>query len=348
LLLSICAFLCPGVTAAEPLDRIVLRVNDQIATLADYQRSLTEHQQSVLSATDLAPAERQTLLAEAPVAVAQNLYEELLILSRSQQLDQELPEAAVDDAVRRTRERMGLASDAELERALAANGLTLEDMRSRLRRNLTIQQVMATEVRERIEIADEVLRKIYREEQERFRVPTGLELRELVVLADSVADRQERQEAAAAIIREIRSGAPFEEVAARGSAAGTTTGVIDLGWVEPGDLDAELEAAVWELEAGQVSEPVDARGGHHVLEVLQRRESHVRPFEEVREALAGRERESRFPTEYAAYLRELEEQAYLVFDLPPAASGFHGFEQDPVPGPELEEAGAEEAAEAGE
>lgn len=330
LLLLACAVLVPSVRA-EPLDRIVLRVNDQIATLADYERVVAERRQALFATTELTPEQRQELLAAAPAEAAENLYEELMILSRAQQLGLDIPEGAVDDAERSTRERMGLSTEAELQEALVSSGMTREDLRERLRRNLAIQQVMATEVRERIEVPEERLRKIYRETQERFRVPAALSLREIVVLAETVDDREQREEAARAIVRELEAGIAFEEVAAREAAAGTTTEIIDLGWVEQGDLDPELEAAAWSLEPGAVSEPVDARGGHHILQVVERRESYVRPFEEVRERLAARERESHFANEYAEYLRELENRAYVVFDLPPEAASFRGFVGDPEP-----------------
>lgn len=335
-LLSICAFLAPAPAASAVLDRIVIRVNDQIVTYGDYERAVTDQRQAALGASDLDPAQRQRYIDEAPVQVARSLYEELLMLSRARQLGLDVPDAAVDDAVHQTMERMGLEDEAELSRALASSGLTLDEMRDRVRRNLLVQQVMGTEVRDRIDIPDEEIRKVYRQEQENFRVPAGLKLREMVVLADRIEDRAERERAARAIVEEIRRGAPFEEVAARESEDGTVSSAIDLGWVEPGDLDPELEAAVWELDPGEVSDPIDARGGHHVIQVLERRESSIRPFEEVKEALTSRERQKRFPEEYGAYLRELESQAYVVFDLPPEAASFDGLAADETSDTETE------------
>lgn len=311
--------------AAEPLNRVVLRVNDQIATLEDYREALAERRQRILSSPQLDEGDREDLLDTVPTDVARTLYEELLMLSRAEQLGVEVPDPAVADAIARMREERGLESEEDMQRALASQGMSLEDLRERIRENMIVQQVMAREVRERIEVPEEELRKIYRETRDEFRVPPALELREVVVLADRIEDDQARAEAARSIVREIEAGASFEEVAARTAEEGTTTEIIDLGWVEEGDLDPSLEEAAWALEAGAVSNPIEARGGHHILQVVERRTASVRPFEQVRDELATREREERFPVEYAEYLRDLEERAYLEFDLPPAARDFRGF-----------------------
>ncbi|MDX1632842.1 MAG: peptidyl-prolyl cis-trans isomerase [Thermoanaerobaculia bacterium] len=316
--------LTASTAAAEPVDRIVLRVNDQIATLGDYREGLAERRQRILSSPQLDEGERAELLDSVAVDVIRSLYEELLMLSRAEQLGIEVPEAAVSDTIAQMREQRGLESEEEMQRALASQGLTMQDLRERMRENLIVQQVMAREVRERIEVPEEELRQIYRDTRDEFRVPPALKLREIVVLADAVEDDRQRAEAARAVVREIESGGSFEEVAARTAAEGTTSEIIELGWVEEGDLDPSLEEAAWTLESGDLSDPIQGRGGHHILQVVERRDASVRSFEEVRDELAAREQERRFPVEYAEYLETLEERSYVELDLPPAAREFQG------------------------
>ena len=98
--------------------------------------------------------------------------------------------------------------------------------------------------------------------------------------------------------------------------------LASAGWVSPGDLDKSLETAVWSLAKGSLSEPVAARGGLHLVQVIDRRESRVAPFTEVSAAIENRERERVFREEFSKYMAELEQKALIVANPPAEAAGF--------------------------
>jgi hypothetical protein len=54
----------------------------------------------------------------------------------------------------------------------------------------------------------------------------------------------------------------------------------------------------------------------------------VRPFEEVKEAIEGRERQLRMGEVYREYLEEVEGRSYVHIQLPPEAEGFRGLDED--------------------
>jgi len=136
------------------------------------------------------------------------------------------------------------------------------------------------------------------------------------------------------------------EVAAAGAAAGRTSDVIDVGWVEAGHLAPELDEVAWQLAVGETSQPVEGRGGLHILQLEERREARLRPFEEVRELILRQERQRRTAQRYVHYIRELEGRAFIEMNLPPEAAGFTGLGplgDEPLAeeGAPLEEEGAE-------
>jgi hypothetical protein len=97
---------------------------------------------------------------------------------------------------------------------------------------------------------------------------------------------------------------------------------VDLGWVDVGDLDKDLEEAVWGLQAGEVSKSVRARGGVHVLIVDEREEARLRSFVEVQEEIAAIERARLMEEEVSEYMEELKAKSYIVVNPPPEAAGF--------------------------
>lgn len=314
----------PGTASTEELNRIVLRVNDRIVTLFDYEERLAERRSAILRA-QVAPAERAAALERAPSEVLRDLLDEGLLVSRGDQLAIEISAAQLDEAMAQARKNFGVEDPQEFQKALEASGLSEPEFRARVRENLVYQEVMGNEVTARIKVEDEDLRRYYRDHQEQFRVPAQTQLREIVVLDKQGWAAEEQRRVADAIRASLTGGKTMEEeaaTAAGGPAAGNTSGVIDLGWVKEGELDADLAAAVQNVAVGSYSEPVRGRGGLHVLQVVAREESRLRPFEEVESDLRNMERQRRFRIDLEKYMKDLELNAYIVASPPPEAAGF--------------------------
>lgn len=309
---------------AEELNRIVLRVNDRIVTLFDYQERLAERRSAILRA-QVQPAERAAALERAPSEVLRDLLDEGLLVSRGDQLAIEISADELDEAMTQARKNFGVEDPQEFQKALEASGLSEPEFRARVRENLVYQQVMGNEVTARIKVEDEDVRRYYRDHQEEFRVPAQTQLREIVVLDKPGWAAEEQRRVADAIRASLAAGKTMEEeaaTAAGGPAAGNTSGVIDLGWVKEGELDADLAAAVKNVAVGSYSEPVRGRGGLHILQVVAREESRLRPFEEVESDLRNLERQRRFRIDLEKYMKDLERNAYIVASPPPEAAGF--------------------------
>ncbi|HVS16740.1 MAG TPA: peptidyl-prolyl cis-trans isomerase [Thermoanaerobaculia bacterium] len=293
----------------EVIDRIMLRVNDRIATLWAYQRQLANVRREILSRANL-PAERQReLLEDAPRQVLRSMFDEMLVMSRADQLGLRVSDMEIEEQIREQAEQFGLQDERELRVALAREGLTLEEYRTNLARQQLWRQVTGRELFPRIEVADEELRRIYRERSDEFAIRERRRIREVVVLDSSELDADERAAVASSLAAAWREGGdPQALVAERGEEVAV---LLDVGWVSRQDLAAELAEEVFALEVGAVSKPVGARGGLHVVELLEVEPASVRAFEEVRDELLQRERGRRFEDELATYLEELEEKAYF-------------------------------------
>jgi parvulin-like peptidyl-prolyl isomerase len=343
LLLAAALLLLPQVASAQTflINRVVLRINDRIATLMDFQRQLGERRQALLAAEEMDEERRRELMATAGRTVMAEMYEELLLLSRGDQIGAKTTEVDIDEAVSNMRERMGLLEDEAFHRSLEAAGLTESSLRERLRRNLLVQEVIGREVTSKISFDEEELRRIWRENPDEFKVAAAVRLQDVVVLTEG-QDPAVVAETARQVHKEMAAGEDVAAVARRWAAEGKTTQMVDLGWVEVGDLDPLLERAAWSLPPGGVSAPVEGRGGLHLLRLVERREAAVRPFEEVKPAIEGRERQRRMATEYGIFLRDLEKRAHIVMQIPPEAEGFRGL-ADAGPGLQLPPEPSEDA-----
>ena len=308
--LLLLAFLSiPPALGAEVLNRIVLRVNDQIATLYDY-----EQRRSNMA---------RELLRQLGELAYKDLYEELLIESRAQQLDINVGDAEINQQIAQMKQNFGIQSDADFAAALAQSGMTEAQLRERLRRDLRAREVMGREVQSRVKLDEDDLRRIYQRDRDQFKQPEQVQLREIVVLDEGgLPTAEERQQLAAKIRATVAGGKPLADAVAETSGKGQTSGVIEVGWVTPGDLDANLEAAVWKLAPGAVSEPVAGRGGLHVIQVADRKEARIPPFAEVQEQIRQREQRLKMQDEIGLYMAELEKKSLIVTEPPAGAENF--------------------------
>ncbi len=328
---AVSALLLAGMPlAAVEVNRVVLRVNDRIVTLHDYQNRLADRHQQITN-SDAAPDEKTRRLAEAPKEVLRDFLDENLLLSRADQLDVTPSPEMMAQAEVQARKNWGIDDDAQFRQALGQAGMTHEDFRDRVRETLMYQEVLDRDVMSQVRVTDEELQRYYREHPDEFGVPVRLHLREVVALESSGLPADELERTARDLYAQLQAGKSLDDLAASGVGTGTTSAAIDLGWVETRELDPALAAAVEPLAPGGYAEPVKARGGWHVVQLAEREEAHLRPYEEVRDGLRSRERSKRYQDRLADYMIDLEEKAYISENAPAEAQGFRR-ERAKVPG----------------
>jgi peptidyl-prolyl cis-trans isomerase SurA len=306
---------------ADDLNRIVLRVNDEILTLHDYQKQKSMMVTQIL-ASQLPPAEQQERIAQVGKQITQELFRELLLESRAKQLRITVTDEQVEEAVQELLKRQGIEDEATLRQALASAGMTLDQLRDNMRREITFSQVVGREVTSKIDVAEEELRAYYRSNTEQFVVPEERWLKEVIVLEASGASEEELAETAQEIREKLLQGGEFEEVIEPYRSAELATGVIDLDWLEENELDPDLAEVAWQLTPGAYSEPVLSRGGLHILHLAGLREEEQKPFKDVQDQILAIERSRRFNKEMQTFMADLERNAYVKEDLPPEAVGY--------------------------
>ncbi len=313
--------LAAALPAAEPLNRVVLRVNGEIATLADYEARKQSRLASIGEAQGLSTEDRRKMAAGAGRATMREIFDELLVMSRAHQLRLGPTTGQIDAAVESTRKRMGLEDEAQFETALAQSGLTLAAFRERMEQNLAFNETMQREVQSKVKVEDDVLLRLYRDNAGRYQTAERRRVEELVVREDSGRSAEERRALAEELARAIGGGEAMSAAIAR-LGADAVAGPIDLGWVVAGELADVLDRAVWHLGAGQVSAPVEGRGGLHVLRVAEVEAAKTRPFEEVKEEIRAEEGQRGFEQAARDFLAELERTAYVVENVPEEAKGY--------------------------
>jgi len=136
-----------------------------------------------------------------------------------------------------------------------------------------------------VDVSDDALRKAYDEDRDRFQTTEERHARHILIAVDK-GDEEAARAKAAAIAERLRKGEDFAKLAAEVSAdAGTKAQGGDLGWMT--SRDAPFENALFGMQVGAVSDPVRSDFGFHLIKLDEIRPATVRPFEAVRDELAG-------------------------------------------------------------
>jgi peptidyl-prolyl cis-trans isomerase C len=116
----------------------------------------------------------------------------------------------------------------------------------------------------------------------------------------------ETEEEAQAVIDELAEGADFAELAAELSVGPSGPNGGQLGWFTAGMMVPEFEEAVFALEPGEVSEPVETQFGWHVILLSDTRAQEPPALEEVRAELLEGLRRARVDARVEELMSEAE------------------------------------------
>ncbi|WP_338081251.1 nitrogen fixation protein NifM [Allochromatium vinosum] len=224
-------------------------------------RAASERFQAPVDALDAAQRTVVERLAE------QTWTLESLVLATDEARDTLIPERHLDEALTEVRRRY--PDEGAFLADLARNGLDETGLRQALRRELIFDAVM-TRVGARAEaVSEEEVRRFHAEHPERFQIPERRAARHILITIN--ADYAENgREAARARIEALAADAQarpdaFGQLARRHSECPTALEDGRLGTLPRGRLYPELDAALFALDAGQVSGVLESEIGFHLL-----------------------------------------------------------------------------------
>lgn len=143
-----------------------------------------------------------------------------------------------------------------------------------------------------VTVADEELKKYYREHEKDFMVPERVKVSHIYVAAaqDAPAEVKAKARAKADKVSDLlKKGGDFAALAREYSEdAESAANGGDLGYLSPGKTNSEaFEQAVFALKAGDLSPVVETPFGYHLIKVEERQEKRVASFDETREYISS-------------------------------------------------------------
>ena len=140
-----------------------------------------------------------------------------------------------------------------------------------------------------VNFTDEDLRKAYMTASERYRTPARVHVRHILLKTTDRAkeDAPKIEAKAKDLLKQIKGGADFADLAKKNSEdPGSAPKGGDLDWVVRGQTVPNFEKAAFSLKPKETSDIIRTEYGFHIIQVLEKQDARVKPFDEVKKELA--------------------------------------------------------------
>lgn len=147
----------------------------------------------------------------------------------------------------------------------------MEEVRTNMLKQFFVRQLL-----EGIEVPEDEVEAYYNDNKSEFAKPEQAKASHILVDTEDQANE---------IKTEIEGGLSFEEAAGKYSKCPSNAKGGDLGFFGQGQMVPEFETAVFSMEVGEMSAPVQTQFGFHLIKKTDSQEAGEATFGEVRQAI---------------------------------------------------------------
>lgn len=338
--LFLAPMLLPGLAAAQVVEQIVARVNNQIITSSEYDRSKEQLREEVKSQD---PVDADKVYAEKEKDVLRDLIDQQLLLEKGKDL-QITGETELIKQLDQMRKDMKLPDLEALQKEAEKQGVSWEDFQQQQKNQIITRKVIGQEVGSRLSISKEEEQQFYDDHKNEMEQPESIRLSEILIAPKPVtpsitpasgtdgqagtnsasvppddAAKQAAQEAALKaaddkandLLKQIRDGANFEDIARKHSDGPSAADGGALGVFKRGQLAKELEDKTFAMKPGDVTDVIRTRQGYVILKVLDHQQAGIPSLKEVEPRIQDALYMQKLQPALRTYLTKLREDAYI-------------------------------------
>jgi peptidyl-prolyl cis-trans isomerase SurA len=274
-----------------------------------------------------APAPSQEQALSLKLGILDELINSEILVERANKMNVVASDAEVDE---KFTESKSPYTEEEFQKKLQETGLTVDDLRNDIRRQLSIQKLLNREVVSKISITEKDVTDFYNQNRAQFDViEPRYHIAEIVITPrpdptvynrknDKATNEAEAGRKAAMLAQKLDAGADFAELAMDYSEDPSASTGGDLGF-EPQSAfnksDPVLKKAVLSLKAGQVTQPIHTKdGGYVILKLIAKESAGQRELSDaqVQQAIRDGLRTRKEQLLRSAYLIEARDEAHVT------------------------------------
>ncbi len=308
-------FFSPGPIRGEVVDRIVTIVNNEIITLSELEETgkgvLEQVRQTAL------PSDREEKLKKARGEILEQLIENKLLEMETKSKKIEVSERDTDAAIENFL-RQNRLTENDLKIALAKEGITYSGYRNQMRNELEKMRLINKEIKSKIVIKEEDLKKAYSAKLQEFMEPLEVKVQQIFFYIPPKPTEEQIsviQKEIWAIRERAQKGEDFTQLAKSYSQDPLASEGGILGYFRQNELMPELGEIAFKLKPGELSEPIRSPMGFHLIRVLERKGGEPKPFAEVQNDIREEMIQAESERLFQDWMKALKAKAYIEIRL---------------------------------
>jgi len=362
----------PAAAAAAPsgqtVEEIITRVNNQIITRSEFQRNKDQLRDQVKQEN---PKDPDAVYADREKDILRDIIDQDLLLDKGK----DLGITGDTDLIKRLdqmRKEMKLDTLEDLEKEATKQGVSWEDFKQNMRNQIITQKVIGEEVSTHLSVTKEEEQKFYDDHKSDMELPEAIRLSEILVApkvaapaaapgadpnappaappaTDPNAPVDEAAQAAALsvaeakahdLLKQLRAGAAFEDIAKKFSDGPSAADGGNLGSFERGKLAKQIEDTTFALKSGEITDVIRTKQGFVILKVVEHQQAGIPPLKDVAGRIQDQLYYQKLQPALRVYLTKLREDAYIKYADGYIDTGMSPNQTQPVETAALKEADA--------
>jgi parvulin-like peptidyl-prolyl isomerase len=298
-----------------PSDAIAL-VGDRAIPKSEYDRLLSQAQATYEAREQEFPAAGTPEFAQLRNALVRSLVEQAQFEIAAEEMDITVTDEDLETRLDELKEQFFEGDEAKYQEELEKQGLTEDQVMKDLRTRMLSEKIFE-QITSEVQVADADVQAYYDENKAQFEQPSSREVRHILVKNKAKADE---------IHAELEGGGDFAKLAKQYSQDPASKDDGGKFVAQKGATVAPFDKVAFELETGELSEPVKTQFGWHIIEAVgDIEEASTQELADVEEQISTTLLEEKKNTRINEWVAELKARfADLVVYAP-------GFEPPPEP-----------------
>lgn len=281
-------------TDTAKLDKIVAIVNSDVITQSELDKKITIFKQQ--DSSGIKDSALRTL-------VLNKLIDELLQLQVARRNGIKISDKEIDHAIANVIKNNRITLE-QLKKDLQEHvGLSMKQYREQISNQLLLSQVRAPLLRE-VSVSEGEISSCLRNPPKMTNALTKYHVMDVLIETPGASTHSQT---VADVAAELRRGVAAEKIVHKYETSGKQVSSSDLGWRKIDELPSLFAEKILVMKVGQVSDPLHAPNGVHIIKLLEMANGQKLTQEQARELIYSKKADAQLKP----WIKELRESSYV-------------------------------------
>ena len=311
----------PNIPVVDPnqLSAVAVVVNGTKITEGQIEKLLDMRMKQVAGRIPekMIPEYRQRLRKN----VIEQLVVEDLLAQKEREKNIAVSQTELDEKIKEQMAERNLTPD-EFKSLLKAYNTNYSEYEQNMRKGIMFEKLMETEFAGKIkEPNDAEIKAYYDENSQQFQEPEKIHVKHILITPAKDANDPNKAKAEAKakaedLLKQLKAGADFNDLAKQNSSCPSAKNGGDLGEAPKGSFVPEFEKAAYALKPGELSDVVETQFGYHIIKLVKHIDANTTSLAQAKEDIKKTLTDKQKRDLVINYIQNLKREADIKFTNP--------------------------------